>query len=386
MKNQVNRKVVLVCSAVLLGIVVCMLVWFLLQNHKAQVLQGNSTPIAHNNRRVAQSRNALQPSKNTDENHRREHIALEERIVQTAKNNFMSMLSEEELARPDIQKRIAVYDSPQYRELVKEVLENGPISKRKLGDVLESQGIPVDREVFAKLFHKVFPTGEPEDYEPEMRLEMAKLFLATEPVDLTDSIAAHNHRVEVYSKFMRQSRQNLAWLAGFFDADWNGVHRTTSNPALDWITDVQRNAAGIVAGAEATEDPGTDTDSSTSSWDLSSGMESPPASHSETEVPTTPDTSGSVLGTDAEIEAAIEKSLTPQPPDILTNERPDTPSEMPSNLETTLKEQFSSERFERAMSTLEQYGPEEGLRRLRENDPEVAKRIEQHRKREEVSQ
>ena len=250
MKNQVTRKVVLVCSAVLLGIAVCMSVWFLLQNHKAQVLQGNSTPIAHNNRRVAQSRNALQPSKNTDENHRREHIALEERIVQTAKNNFMSMLSEEELARPDIQKRIAVYDSPQYRELVKEVLENGPISKRKLWDVLESQGIPVDREVFAKLFHKVFPTGEPEDYEPEMRLEMAKLFLAAEPVDLTDSIAAHNHRVEVYSKFMRQSRQNLAWLAGFFDADWNGVHRTTSNPALDWITDVQRNAAGIVAGAE----------------------------------------------------------------------------------------------------------------------------------------
>ena len=42
-------------------------------------------------------------------------------------------------------------------------------------------------------------------------------------------------------------------------------------------------------------------------------------------------------------------------------------------VETILKAQFSSERFERAMSTLQRYGPEEGLRRLRENDPEVAK-------------
>ena len=88
------------------------------------------------------------------------------------------MLSEEELAGPDIQKRIDLYDSPEYRELVKESLENGSISQRKFWDVLESQGIPVDRGVFAALFRKVFPTGESEDYEPEMRLEMAKLFLA----------------------------------------------------------------------------------------------------------------------------------------------------------------------------------------------------------------
>ncbi len=50
-------------------------------------------------------------------------------------------------------------------------------------------------------------------------------------------------------------------------------------------------------------------------------------------------------------------------------------------LETTLKERFSSERLDRAMDTLERYGQEEGLRRLRESDPEIARQIERRRDR-----
>ena len=190
MKTKMTRKVVLMCSAVLLGIAVCMSFWLFLREHKTR-------NFLTNNELIAERRNTWQAKKNTDENHRDEHITLEERverIAQTAKNNFMSMLSEEELARPDTQKWINVYDSPESREWLKDRLENGP-NFRKWQDFLESQGIPVDRGVFAKLFRKIFPTGEPEDYEPEMRLEMAKLFLAAEPVDLTDSIAAHRQRI-----------------------------------------------------------------------------------------------------------------------------------------------------------------------------------------------
>ena len=65
--------------------------------------------------------------------------------------------------------------------------------------------------------------------------------------------------------------------------------------------------------------------------------------------------------TDAEIDAAMSS----QPRDIPTPQRPDLPSDM----EASLKAQFPSERFERAMDTLEQYGPEEGLRRLKEKRP-----------------
>ena len=190
MKTKMTRKVVLMCSAVLLGIAVCMSFWLFLREHKTRNFLAS-------NGLIAERKNTWQTTKNTDENHRDEHITLEERverIAQTAKNNYISRLSEEELARPDTQKWINVYDSPESREWLKDRLENGP-NFRKWQDFLESQGIPVDRGVFAKLFRKIFPTGEPEDYEPEMRLEMAKLFLAAEPVDLTDSIAAHRQRI-----------------------------------------------------------------------------------------------------------------------------------------------------------------------------------------------
>ena len=60
--------------------------------------------------------------------------------------------------------------------------------------------------------------------------------------------------------------------------------------------------------------------------------------------------------------------------EMLTPEGPELPSE--ENLDTVLRQQFSPERFSRAMNTLNQYGPEEGLRRLKHSDPEVAKRIE----------
>ena len=377
MKNKVTRKVVLMCSAVLLGIAVCVSFWLFLREHKTR-------NFLTSNELKTERINTWQTKKNTDESQAEEPLTLDERVervTQMAKSNLMSTLSEEELARPDIQKRIDLYDSPEYHELVKETMESGTFFRRKFWDVLESQGIPVDRGVFAAVFRQVFPTGEPEDYEPEMRLEMAKLFLAAKPVDLTDPRAAHWQRLEVYSKFMTQGDKNYPWFAGRFDADLDGVLRRESNPALEWVRDVQRNAASIVANAEATGASVTDTDTPASSWDLSSVMESPPASHSETEVPTTPDTSGNVLMTDAEIEAAIEKSLTRQTPDILTNQQPDTPSEIQSNLENNLKAQFSSERFKQAMDTLDRYGPEEGLRRLRENDPEVASQIEQHRNR-----
>ncbi len=46
------------------------------------------------------------------------------------------------------------------------------------------------------------------------------------------------------------------------------------------------------------------------------------------------------------------------------------------SLETSLREQLSPERFTRAMSLLNRYGPEEGLQRLKETDPALASQIE----------
>ena len=53
-------------------------------------------------------------------------------------------------------------------------------------------------------------------------------------------------------------------------------------------------------------------------------------------------------------------------PEVLTKEK----------LETALETQLSPERFNRALSTLTQYGTEEGIRRLKNDDPELASHIE----------
>lgn len=57
--------------------------------------------------------------------------------------------------------------------------------------------------------------------------------------------------------------------------------------------------------------------------------------------------------------------------EVSTPEEPELPSE--ENFETALREHFSPERFRRAIQTLNQYGPKEGIRRLKKSDPEVAK-------------
>ncbi len=49
------------------------------------------------------------------------------------------------------------------------------------------------------------------------------------------------------------------------------------------------------------------------------------------------------------------------------------------HIEPTLTGQFNPEhlkRLSRAMETLHQYGPEEGLRKIKESDPEIAKQVE----------
>ena len=81
---------------------------------------------------------------------------------------------------------------------------------------------------------------------------------------------------------MRQGDKNFAWLAGRFDADWDGISRRESNPALKWVTDVQRNAASIVADAAKAGGNETETQAAAPSWDLSSVMESPSESSDAT--------------------------------------------------------------------------------------------------------
>ena len=381
MKTEFVRKVVVVGLALLIGIAVCVSVWFFLKGHKAREFQGENRPIYPNNEIAADNHSLLHTSQKAVENPDEEPLTKKERVTRQARSMFMSSLSEEQLAMPFTQKMLEAMDSPEYLDLMK-----SNFTERQWNDFLESQGVEVIRG-YSGLFQKVMPNMELADYEPVVRRKFAALFIAAEPVDLTDPAAAASQRSSVFLELGKELTQTdmatAAWFMEKFGEDQDGAFRwkgVESNPAFIWMTDVQRNAASIVANAEAAGDPGSDTDPSASSWNLSSVMESTSASDSETEMPTTPDTSASVPMTDTEIMAEIEKSLTSQPREGLPNERPDTSGKIQNNLETSLKAQFSSERFERAMSTLDKYGPEEGLRRLRENDPEIAKQVENSRR------
>ena len=364
MKTKTFRKVALICGAVLIGIVVCMSVWFFLREHKGRDFLAN-------NQLKTKSINTGQEQKNPDEN-QEDILMSEEKMARDTKFNMMSMFGENRT--PMQQKILEAMNSPDLLEVMEDARENGPTT-RKWFDFLESQGVSVNRDMFNALFQAHFHAGEPEDYEPEMRLKMAKLFLSTEQVDLTDPIEAHLQRLKVFTEFSK-NEQNMIWHLGQFGEDWDaaldiereGMER---NISLVWITDVQQNAANIVASAETARVDTPQIKASASSWDMSSVMESPSVS-SDTTMEESPSVSPPVID-------ALE-------PPAISNSAPDVPkalTELPTveGLETILKSQFSSERFEQAMDTLDRYGPEEGLRRLREGDPEVANQIERHRNR-----
>ena len=230
-----------------------------------------------------------------------------------------------------------------------------------------------------------------DDYEPIVRHRIAKSFLAAEPVDMTDPEAAILLRATVLNELNDAEGSGFRWFLERFGDDWREVFRVhegmENNPAVIWMTDIQQNAASIVAAAEQARVDALEA--SAPSWDMSSVMESPPVSSDITteESPSVSRPAIDALEPSATLKRETDAAITPVPE---LTDAPEAPTDLPTveGLEASLKEQFSSERFERAMSTLERYGSEEGLRRLRESDPEVAKQVEKarHHNRQEVSQ
>jgi len=377
-KNELIKKKIIILGVLLIGGGICVSTWFFLREHTVRT----SRLFSSNDIDSADNQTTVQHSQTDTISDDEKPLMEKERVVQRAKNALMSRLSEAQHANPSMQKMLEVMDSPEFLDLLEKDL-----TERQWNDFMESQGVEVVRE-YPGLLRKFVPDIELADYEPVVRLKLAELFLAAEPVDLTDPVAASLQRSSVFLELGKELSQTdmaaVAWFIETFGEDRDAAFQpdaSNDSPAFVWMTDVQQNAGRIVANAETTGIDTPETQESAPSWDLSSVVESPSVDSNETEEPTTLDTSQRTTMTDAEIMAEIEKSLTPKTSDIVTNERPEMPGKIQSNLETTLKSRFSSERFERAMSTLERYGPEEGLRRLKENDPEIAKQIEQHRNR-----
>lgn len=264
MKTESVREVMRVGCALLIGIAICVSVWFFLREHKARELQGQSRDgIAVTNQ------SSPQPAQNPSE----VPLTKEERIARQARSMFMSSFNEEQLALPHFQKILEAMDSPEYVEL----LRSGDFSTSKREDFWKSKGVPVTRG-HSGLFTEHPPFMSLADYEPVVRRQLAELFIAAELVDLTDPVAAGGQRGKVLIELDETDENGLAWFMERFGSDWSKMVRGAqegmeSGPGLEWLTDVQQNAASIVAAAEQTRVDALEA--SVPSWDMSSIMESP---------------------------------------------------------------------------------------------------------------
>ena len=376
MRTESVRKVIRVGSVLLIGLAICVSVWFFLREHKARELQGQRRGGID-----AGTQTTPQPAQDPG----KEPLTREERITRQARSMFMSSFSEEQLALPHFQKILEAMDSPEYVEL----LRSSDFSTSKREDFWKSKGVPAIQG-HSGLFTEHPPFMSLADYERVVRRQLAELFIAAEPVDLTDPVAAGIQRGKILIELDETDENGLAWFMERFGSDWieivDGAQEgMENNPAVIWLNDIQQNAERIIEDAKQARVDALEA--SAPSWDLSSVMESPPVFPDEMEG-NRPGMVVPSIDTDKQYDTEKRTAATPMvdPEKGVTDVLPTLP-EAPTGeeVETALREQFSSERFDRAMSTLERYGPEEGLRRLKESDPEVAEQVERHRNRTEIS-
>ena len=213
---------------------------------------------------------------------------------------------------------------------------------------------------FQYLFQKHYPGKAPSDLDSEMGQRF---------IDMVQKFGYEKGR----TKFLRTPKIAI-WAAARFNLLSDNAESISA-----WTSSVYADEFGNTADAPVSASPppvvspGDTTLDETASdipfaeTELASPDRAPTAAWEDSIIPNTENRGG----TDPTVKPeTVITEASPEPPALPTD----------AELEAALKERFSSERFERAMSTLDQYGPEEGLRRLRENDPEIAKQIESSRR------
>lgn len=216
-----------------------------------------------------------------------------------------------------------------------------------------------------QLYRKHFPTGTVDENESIIRDMMR------------DAILKYEHHKEAEYSRSRNSSVLIELLMDDKYGRWISKKFGSQPPSSrEWINstfeEIRLAEREKYLGAEKDKTPASITDW-TGSERLEAESEGPPRA------PQTPANTGALSEDLLTVEDMLSEDATPQRADVetLAPTVPESP-ELPSRqrLESTLRNQFSPERFSRAMKTLTQYGPQEGLRRLKSSDPEVAKQVE----------
>ena len=289
-----------------------------------------------------------------------EEFALEGKETFLAQMEFVGVDTEND---PYWKALYEAVNSPEYLEYQKKQDARIGTDLDLWWSFLESKGLSSGRMAQEERFREHFPIGEYTDYEPEMRKRLAELFLET-GLSPTASYDEENVRqtIGVLSQFRSEAEANSIWMRGYF----NGYVGD-----LEWAQEVRANAASIVTDADNVDALPAFTESDTMSEPMPTEVaeenldtEPEPSLFSE-ETPTSEDLK-QAQATVEEIEAELLKTLFPDEPEHLTE----------SSVENVVRDQFSPQRFNAAVQTLSQYGPQDGLRRLKESDPEIAVYVE----------
>ena len=288
------------------------------------------------------------------------------RQTQTAvytKAQVREILADAGITGAEFQKIVDALESQAYQDF----LATDPDSINEILDFLASQDIivPYD-ELLAdvqKRFRQYFPQETADELETQMREKLFTLFRQSNiqfPVPLQDPRTQERVQ-EVMAEFFAEE-QNVAWMMARFQGDYFAFARWSVELLQDSELPVPEMPVSFDTydvGSPA-QGPGLDTETSVPNRQPHAEKEPIQSvkSHALKDFKDVP--------TENKIDIAAE--LVPELPELPTEER----------LETALRERFSPERFNRAMQTLNQYGPEEGLRRLKNSDPDVATHVEHH--------
>ena len=206
-------------------------------------------------------------------------------------------------------------------------------------DFMESQGLGSARTLQNREFQELFPHGgTAADYEPEMRKKLAELALANPTFDT----------VQLLSAFWKQEKANYIWNRQYFKGHVGDY---------DWADNIRQNAENVLAELTPTaSETDTATRQPTPVFTPDTPTGHPGADRKRVEAPTTVKA----------LETQTTKDIFDDPPNFPTT----------ADVQKTLQQRFSPQRFNNAMQILAQYGPAEGLQRLKESDAEIATHIE----------
>ena len=253
------------------------------------------------------------------------------------------------------QKMQRVRESQTYQDF----LATSPDSMKDFLDFYAAQGVELPQaaflDIFREMFEEAFQGKSAAELEPEMRQKLST-FLWEHNIHAGTDTKDEGFEDVIIAFFVEDA--NIAWAMQYFEGDYFAIGR--------WATDVlQHSEPTATEGPTLSETTGTSSPAQGQLPDMapqggSETMQSVTSpSFKEFEVTIAPDAdiftereTGSQAGLTLEAAKSTDESL-----------------------ETSLRESFSPDRFSRALETLNRYGPEEGLRRLKAADPVVAAHI-----------